>query len=351
MYAGSNKGVNFKAIPKGLPKADEHLELVHRTIDIENLKLDENEIVLRNLYLSIDPYIRVTLREPHIKSSLPLSQVGQIINGLGVSEVVKSNSPTYKVGDLVYGSIGWEEYSRVPGVDYKLIDKKSINEIPLSYHIGILNMGGLTCYASLTTIGKPKKGETIYISAAAGATGKLVGQMAKIKGLKVVGSTGSDEKVDFLLNELKFDAAFNYKKVDPDKALSELCPDGIDIYFDNVGGETLEIALDHCNKFARVISCGMVSQYNISNPKEKYGVKNLDILFQKSICIQGFLVFEFAGTDIEKDFERDFVEWIKTGKIINKETIIDGIENATEAFIDMLNGKTVGKTVVKIADY
>ncbi|GBB90889.1 hypothetical protein RclHR1_00180027 [Rhizophagus clarus] len=239
----SNKGVILKAIPNGMPKVDEHFELVHRTIDIENLKLGENEVVLKNLYLSLDPYIHLTFEEP---------------------------GPTvYGIGDLVYATtinVGWEEYSHF----------KSDAAFTLKH--------------------------------------------LKLKGLRVVGSAGSDEKIDFLLNELKFDAAFNYKKVDLDKGLSKHCPNGIDIFFDNVGyWRILDIAIDHCNRFARILVCA-------------------------------FTVSQYRGTDIEKDFEKDFAEWVKTGKIIYKDDVFVGIENVAKGFVDMLSGKNLGKTVVKLSD-
>ncbi|CAG8692816.1 7219_t:CDS:2 [Funneliformis mosseae] len=360
MSTVSNKGIIFKAVPEGLPNSNVHFEVVHHKIDIKNLKLGENDFILRNLYLSLDPYVRLTMKESHIDPVMPSQAIGHVLSGIGVSEVVKSNNPNLKVGDLVYGLIGWEEYThiktdakKINDIHFKNINyhKKLLKEVPLSYQISLLQLSGLTPYGSLMALGKPKAGETIYISCAAGATGHLVGQIAKIKGLKVVGSTGSDEKVDFLLNELKFDAAFNYKKVDLDKTLSELCPNGIDIYFENVGGKTLEVVLNHCNRFARIPVCGMISQYNITNQKEKYGVKNLDSIIHKSICVHGFLAMDFIGSQVEKDFETDMLEWVKSGKIICKENVIEGIENAGKAFTDMLVGNSVGKSIVKIADY
>ncbi|CAB4395698.1 unnamed protein product [Rhizophagus irregularis] len=335
----SNKGVVLKAHPKGMPKVDEHFELVDRTIDIENLKLGENEFVLRNLYLSLDPYVRLTLKEHEPKhertinkaSKKQLVQIGQIIIGAGVSEIIKTNNPNFKVGDLVYAlNLGWEEYSHIKSdatSSFFFINKDLLKDIPLSYFASFIKRGGLAPYASLKYIGKPKEGETIFVSAAAGFVGQLVGQIAKIKGLRVVGSAGSDEKVDYLLNELKFDAAFNYNKVELDKALYEYCPNGIDIYYENVGGETLE------------------------TPKEKYGVKTLENIVTKRLYIQGFVVTDYIGTDIEKEYEKEIIEWIKSGKIIYKETIFDGIENVAKGFVNMLNGKNIGKYIVKLADY
>ncbi|GBB90888.1 hypothetical protein RclHR1_00180026 [Rhizophagus clarus] len=315
----SNKGVILRAIPKEIPNVDEHFELVHRTIDIENLELEENEVVLKNIYLSLDPYLRIIIiNNPE--------SVGKIVVGYGLSKVVKTNNPSYKVGDLVYAStvnIGWEEYSHFKSdaaFTLKHVDKELLKDTPLNYH------------------------------AAAGSIGQLVGQIAKIKGLKVVGSTGSDEKVDFLLNELKFDAAFNYKKGDLDKELSKHCPNGIDIFFDNVGGETLDIVIDHCNSFARIVICGLISQYNITNPEKKYKYKNINKILLKQIRMEGFTVGQYKGTDIEEDCKRDLAEWVRAVKIIYKENVYVGIENAAKGFVDMLNGKNLGKAVVKLSD-
>ncbi|GBB90893.1 hypothetical protein RclHR1_00180031 [Rhizophagus clarus] len=228
-----------------MPKVDEYFEF-------ENLNLGENEFVLRNLYLFLDPYVRLTLKEPEPEREQPINkapsrklvQIGQIIVGAGVSEVIKTNNPNFKVGDLVYALfLGWEEYSHIKS-------DAATSFLPINKDL-------------------LKYGETIFISAAAGFVGQLVGQIAKIKGMKVVGSAGSDEEVDYLLNELKFDAAFNYKKVDLDEALYKYCPNGIDIYYENVGGETLEVVLNNCNLFGRIVVCGMISQYNITDPKEK----------------------------------------------------------------------------------
>ncbi|CAB5187726.1 unnamed protein product [Rhizophagus irregularis] len=349
MTVVSNKGIILKETPKGRPKVDEHFELVHRTIDIENLKLEENEVVLKNMYLSLDPYIRpVILSNP--------ASVGKIVVGYGLSKVVKSNNPNYKVEDLVYAStanIGWEEYSHFKSdaaFTLKHVNKELLKDTPLNHHISLFNVGGLTAYAPLMSIGEPKEGETIFISTAAGSIGQIVGQIAKIKGLRVVGSTGSDEKVDFLLNELKFDAAFNYKNIGIDKGLSKHCPNGIDIFYDNVGGETLDITIDHCSRFARIIMCGMTSQYNITNPEEKYKFKNIDKVFLKQIRMQGFSAPQYKGTDFEKACRRDLAEWVRAGKLIYKEDVSVGIENVAKGFVDMLNGKNIGKAVAKLSD-
>ncbi|CAB4395694.1 unnamed protein product [Rhizophagus irregularis] len=352
----SNKGVLFKAIPTGLPVIGEHFEVVDRTIDIENFKLGENELLLKNAYISLDPYIRERMREPHIESYIPPFHVGKVMVGDGTSVVIKSTHPQYHEGDIVAGFTGWEEYTHIKENDEEMnatgrfcLNHAKDSSFPLTHHSHLLRIHGLTAYRGLINFGNPKKGETIFVSTAAGAIGHLVVQIAKIKGLYVVGSAGSDEKVDFLLNTLKIDAAFNYKKVNIDKALSKHCPDGIDIYFDNVGGEILDRVLLHCNRFARIVVCGMISQYNIRNRKEKYGIKNIDQVFAKSINIIGYLISDF-WTINNDTFSKDMEEWLESGKLIYKEDVTIGIDNIPQAFLDMYAGKNLGKSAVKISD-
>ncbi|GES73049.1 NAD(P)-binding protein [Rhizophagus clarus] len=331
----SNKGVLFKAIPTGHPVIGEHFEVVDRTIDIENFNLEENELLLKNVYISLDPYMRERMREHYIESYIPPFHVGKIMVGDGTSVVIKSTHPQYHEGDIVAGFTGWEEYTHIKENDGDMdvtgrfcLNHAKDSSLSLTHHSFLLRVHGLTAYRGLINFGTPKKGETIYVSAAAGAIGHLVVQMAKIKGLHVIGSAGSDEKVDFLLNTLKIDAAFNYKKVDVNKALSKHCPDGIDIYYDNVGGETLDQVLKHCNRFARVIVC----------------------VFMKSMSIIGFLVSDFWSVPND-NFGKDMEEWLDSGKLIYKEETTVGIENAPQAFLNMFAGKNLGKSVVKISDF
>ncbi|KAK9759723.1 hypothetical protein K7432_016987 [Basidiobolus ranarum] len=266
----------------------------------------------------------------------------------GVSEVIKSKNPEYKEGDIVTGMIGWENYTVISGgKDLRKIEGARESSIPLSYYLGVLGMPGMTAYAGLFKIGEPKEGETIFISAASGAVGQVVGQIAKVKGLRVVGTAGDDSKVEYLLKELKFDAAFNYKKVDLDQALSESCPNGIDVYFENVGGKMLDTVLKHCNDFARIPVCGMISQYNrFSNPEPIY---NIALVLSKRIRFQGFIVSEIAA-EFASQFSKDVPTWLKEGKMVYKEDKMEGIENAPEAFLRILRGENFGKQVVKLAD-
>ena len=269
------------------------------------------------------------------------------MNGSGVSEVIESNNPAFPVGEIVTGNINWEERSVIPGGQgLRIIPNGRNSKIPLSNYVGVLGMPGMTAYSSLKIIGQPKAGETIFISAASGAVGQLVGQIAKRQGLRVIGSAGSDEKVAFLLNELKFDAAFNYKKGVILENLSRLAPEGVDIYYENVGGETLEAALEVMNNYGRIVVCGMISAYNNPNP---YGIKNLMQLIGKRLTMRGFIVSDFAA-ECAADFSRDIGGWLVNNEIIYKEDVAVGLDSAPEAFVGMLNGKNFGKQVVKIAD-
>ncbi|KAF8938366.1 hypothetical protein EDD21DRAFT_439991 [Dissophora ornata] len=338
-----NKSVIFLKYPTGFPVAGEHFE-----VQTHELKADlkDKDVLVRNLFISLDPYMRGRMRDTD-KSYVAGFQIGQPLNASGVSEVIESKNDAFPVGSVVTGFVGWEQYSVVPAAQgLRVIPGARESKIPLSAHVGVLGMPGMTAYSSLKIIGQPKAGETIFISAASGAVGQLVGQIAKKLGLRVVGSAGSDDKVDFLLKDLKFDAAFNYKKGKIVDSLRAAAPEGIDIYYENVGGETLDAALEVMNTHGRIIACGMISQYNTANP---YGVKNLMYIVSKRITMRGFIVSDFAA-ECGADFVKDVGSWLSNGEIIYKEDIADGIESAPDAFVGMLQGKNFGKQVVKIAD-
>ncbi|CAG8592447.1 8575_t:CDS:2 [Gigaspora margarita] len=310
----SNKSIIFKAVPDGYPVAGEHMELVTKEIDIENFSLADER------YSSYE--------------------IGQVLDGYGIAIVVKSNNKKYQVGDYFVGLIGWEEYSHITAnvVSAEALAKEIFTKfkVPESHFIGLLGIPGMSAYVGLNKIGQPKK-------AASGAVGQVVGQIAKIKGLRVIGSASDDSKIKYLEEELKFDGAFNYKTCNVDKKLKELCPNGIDIYFDNVGGETLDIVINHLNNFARVVACGMISQYNT---KDHYGVKNLIQIIGKRVLIQGFIVSDHFQE--MESFRKEMVEWFKQGKLKYKEDIVEGIQNAPQALINILTGKKFGKMIVKI---
>ncbi|CAG8604623.1 5184_t:CDS:2 [Funneliformis caledonium] len=336
----SNNGVIFtKTIDSGLPEIDKHFKYIERKFKISPDVLEKDEILIRNVYLSLDPHFRNLMKSAHMVETYT---VGNVMKAGGIGVVVHSKNDQWKEGDVFLGDLGWEEYSKISpdevknGLFFKQYLKDALNDgIKCSYFLGLLGMPGFTAYVGLLVFAKPKKNETIFISAAAGAVGQVVGQIAKIKGLRVIGSAGDDNKVDYLLNELKFDDAFNYKKINTDQALKETCPNGIDIYFDNVGGETLDIALTHLNLKARVIACGMISQFNSTS---KYGVKNLNVLVEKRITIYGMLIFDHYEEHYDS-FLKEMVPWLKDGKLKYKEHHVNGIENAPQAFLDLFNGK------------
>ncbi|KAG0340022.1 hypothetical protein BG004_006580 [Podila humilis] len=338
-----NKCVIFLKHPTEFPVVGEHFEVQTREL---NVTLAAGDVLLRNLVISLDPYMRGRMRNTD-KSYVAGFQIGKVLEGSGVSEVIESKNDAFPVGTIVTGFVGWEQYSHIPGAKgLRALPNARTFPLPLSSFVGALGMPGMTAYSSLKIIGQPKAGETIFISAASGAVGQLVGQIAKHQGLRVIGSAGSDDKVEFLKKELKFDAAFNYKKGSILENLRTLAPEGIDIYYENVGGETLEAALEVMNTHGRVVACGMISQYNTQTP---YGVRNLMHVVSKRITIRGFIVNDFEA-ECGADFARDVGSWLVKGEMIYKEDVAVGIESAPAAFIGMLQGKNFGKQVVKIAD-
>jgi len=345
-----NKGVIFKAIPTGEPVKGKDLAVEARDFDI-NQAPPAGGITTKNFYASFDPYQRGRMRDPSIKSYSPPFQLGAPITNSAIAKIIKSDNPKFKEGDLVIGHLPTEEYSAIPK---QFADTYTKLENPYNLDpkifLGALGMPGLTAYSSFYEIGKPKKGETIFISAASGAVGQVVGQLAKHEGLKVIGSVGNDDKLNFILNELKFDAGFNYKKEKTSDALKRLAPNGIDIYYENVGGETLDAALAALNNFGRVIACGMISQYNAS-PDQLYGVKNVMYVVSKRLTMRGFIVGdEDMGPKYAKEHKENVSKWLHDGSFKAKLSVTDGIDNAVDGFLGVLRGQNFGKAVLKIAD-
>ncbi|KAF9907585.1 hypothetical protein EC991_010797 [Linnemannia zychae] len=345
MVNTKNKSVIFLKRPDEYPIVGEHFALQHTDLASE---LQEGDILTRNLYLSLDPYLRG--RMDGIEGAyVPCFHIGSPLNGYGMGEVIQSKNPKYPVGSLVFGVITWENFSLIPPSFNNLIILPAAvreSKVPLSWHLGALGMNGLTAYGSLKLYANLKPGETIFVSAAMGAVGHLVGQMAKRQGLRVVGSAGSDEKVKVLLDELKFDAAFNYKTGNILQSLHKACPEGIDIYYDNVGGEQLEAALEVLKRHGRVVVSGMIDDYNRATP---YHIKNLVLIFQKRIKIEGFLCLDFEK-EIWPEFTADVTKWLLDGDIVCMEEITEGLENAPDVFVGNLKGKNLGKGIIKIAD-
>ncbi|KAK1288013.1 NADP-dependent alkenal double bond reductase P2 [Acorus calamus] len=309
----------------------------------EKVPEGSNSVLVKNLYLSCDPYMRGRMSKPLHKSYTDAFTPGSVITGYGVCKVVDSGHPNFKAGDLVWGMTGWEEFSLISMPDALI--KIKYTDVPLSYYTGILGMPGLTAYAGFHEICSPKKGETVYVSAASGAVGQLVGQFAKLMGCYVVGSAGTKEKVDLLKNKFGFDDAFNYKE-EPDltAALKRCFPNGIDIYFENVGGAMLDAVLLNMRDHGRIAVCGLISQYNLT---KQDSVHNLFCLITKRIRMQGF---------IEPDFKHQYpqflelvIQYIRDGKLIYVEDVVEGIEKAPSALIGLFSGRNVGKQVVNVA--
>ncbi|XP_042020974.1 (+)-pulegone reductase-like [Salvia splendens] len=304
-------------------------------------------VLVKNLYLSIDPFILALMKNQELdlpSFTLDSVSLGQPIYGFGVSKVLDSSHPNFKTGELVWGFTGWEEYSLIKDPDqlFKIQDK----DLPISYFIGILGMPGMTAYVGFFKFCSPKKGETVYVSAASGAVGQLVGQFAKIAGCYVVGSAGNKEKVDLLKNKFRFDEAFNYKEEqDYNAALKRYFPDGIDIYFDNVGGKMLEAVLNSMRLNGRVALCGMISQYNSLEQPE--GVHNLINALVKRVRMEGF--FTSDHYHLYPKFLEMVVPLIKEEKITYVEDIAEGIESAPGALFGLYSGRNVGKLLVVVA--
>ncbi|KAK4458612.1 hypothetical protein QBC42DRAFT_209904 [Cladorrhinum samala] len=343
-----NKTLVFKKIPEATPVAGEHLVVENRPFDNTP---PEGGVTLSILSASYDPYLRGKMRDASIKSYSPAFPLNDPIANATISKVLKSDSPDFKEGELIYGLLPIAEYASLTKDQLKSVRKiHNPNNLELGLFLGPLGMPGLTGWSSFYEIGQPKKGETIFISSAAGAVGQVVGQIAKKEGLKVIGSVGSDDKLDFILKELDFDGAFNYKKEKASDALKRLAPQGIDIYYENVGGEQLEAAIEHMNDFGRVVGCGMISQYNLPADK-RTGPKNIFQLVSKRLTMRGFIVGDPGfGDKYGKDHQEKMQKWLADGSVKAKLSVTEGIDNAAEGLIGMLEGKNFGKAVLKIRD-
>ncbi|HQY90767.1 NADP-dependent oxidoreductase [Caldilinea sp.] len=330
-----SREIQLRQRPVGIP-TEGNFAIVEVAIREPN----EGEILVQNKYISVDPYMRGRMNDH--KSYTPPFQIGETITGGSVGKILVSNSKAYQAGEYVLSFAGWREYFVSNGEGLTKIDP---SRAPIQSFLGALGMPGMTAYVGLLNIGQPQEKETVYVSAASGAVGSIVCQIAKIKGCRVVGSAGSDQKVDWLLNTIGVDGAFNYKKVDDLSAeLQRQCPDGIDIYFENVGGEHLEAVLFNMNPFGRIPVCGMISQYNQTEPQS--GPQNLGVMIGKRLLLQGFIVSDHY--DQFPQFQTDMAKWINAGKIKWEETIVEGIEHTPQAFIGLFTGENRGKMLVRV---
>ncbi|KGO74059.1 Alcohol dehydrogenase, C-terminal [Penicillium italicum] len=341
----ANKALVFKKIPQGYPVVGQDLVIETAAYDA-SVAAPDNGVVIQSLYSSFDPYMRGRMRSAEAKSYAPPFTLDKPIDSRTIGKIVRSNTATYKEGDLVIGQVPIQEYIALGEQDLVRIQKldNPLGIEDIRVFLGPLGMPGLTAYSSLYEIGKPKKGETIFVSAASGAVGQLVGQLAKHEGLRVIGSVGSDEKLEYITKTLNFDGGFNYKTEKPADALARLAHEGIDIYYENVGGEHLEAALDALNNFGRVVVCGLISEYN-SAP---YPIKNISKVLVKRITMRGFIVTDKGLADVyAKEHQENVQKWIKDGsfKVLIHET--EGIDNAAEGLVGIFYGKNLGKAVLK----
>ncbi len=339
MSASKNRKIVLASRPVGEPKPDNF-----RIIEGDIEQPGPGEILLKTLWLSLDPYMRGRMRDA--KSYAEPLAVGELMTGGTVSKVIASNNAGFAVGDVVVGYTGWQEYARSNGSGLRKVDPALA---PISTALGILGMPGMTAYTGLLKIGKPKPGETLVVAAASGAVGAVVGQIAKLKGCRVVGIAGGPDKVRYLTDELGFDAGIDHRASDFAAQLRAAVPDGIDVYFENVGGHVWDAVFPLLNNYARIPVCGLIADYNhIDEPR---GIDRTPALMRavlaKRLTLQGFIVLDFdAETD---NFLRDAGGWLRSGKLKYREDVVEGLERAPEALIGLLKGRNFGKLLVKVA--
>ncbi len=331
----ASREIRLKSRPTGTPTAD-NFELA--SVDVP--EPEAGEVQVRNLWMTVDPYMRGRMND--MKSYVPPFQLGQPLEGGAIGEVVASDDPGFKAGDLVESSLGWREAFTAPAAALKKLDTRGL---PPQAFLGVAGMPGLTAYAGLLRIAGLKDGDIVFVSGAAGAVGSLACQIAKARGHTVIGSAGGPRKAAFL-KEIGVDQVVDYK-AEPKltAALRAAAPEGIDVYFDNVGGEHLEAALTVARPRARFSICGMISAYNATEPSP--APRNLAFLIGKTIRMEGFLVF--AHYDLQPQFLDDLSGWVKSGKVQWRETVLEGIERAPEAFLGLFAGENLGKMLVKLS--
>ena len=302
----------------------------------------DGELLVRNIYMSVDPYMRGRMNDT--KSYVPPFQIGEVLQAGVVGQVLASRHDGFAEGDYVSGMLGWENYSISDGQG---LHKLANTEVPLSWYLGILGMPGMTAWVGLTQIAGLKEGESVFVSAASGAVGSVVGQIARIYGCHVAGCAGSDEKLEILKSEFGYDEAFNYKTSESIPAsIAATCPEGIDVSFENVGGEIFEATMWNMRQFGRIALCGMIANYN--DEKLQPGPRGMMAIIGKRLTIRGFIVSDHPKACGE--FISKAANWIAEGKLKYRETVAEGIENAPTAFIDLLHGRNIGKQIVRLAD-
>ncbi|MEE9610603.1 MAG: NADP-dependent oxidoreductase, partial [Desulfatiglandales bacterium] len=300
----------------------------------------DHELLVRNIYLSLDPANRIWVREE--KSYVPPVAIGEVMRGIAIGVVEQSHHADFQAGDIVQGALGWQDYALTDGAGLTKLPRDP--NLPLTAFLGLFGIVGPTAYFGLLEIGKPKAGETLVVSAAAGAVGSLVGQIGKIKGCRVVGIAGTDEKCRWITEELGFDAAINHKTEPVRESLKTHCPDGIDVYFENVGGKILDAVLSLINVRARIVICGLISQYNAAEPVP--GPYNFRSILTQRARVQGFIILDYVNRFQEAI--ADLGKWLAEGKIQYRVDVIDGLENAPRGINKLFDGSNKGKLMVKV---
>ncbi|GAA0351872.1 NADP-dependent oxidoreductase [Actinoallomurus spadix] len=327
--------VHLVSRPRGWPEPAD-FALVERELPAPG----DGEVLVRNRFMSVDPYMRGRMND--VKSYVPPFGLNEAMTGGAIGEVVESRSPGLEPGDLVLHDLGWREHAVAPAKRFRAV--RPIDGVPPSAYLGVLGMPGLTAYVGLLDIAGLKEGDTVFVSGAAGAVGSLVGQIARLRGAaRVIGSAGSDEKVAYLTDRLGFDAV-NYRSGPVRRLLAEAAPDGIDVYFDNVGGDHLEAAIEAFNDHGRAAICGAISQYNATEPQAT--PRNLALVIGKRLTLRGFIVSDHSARF--GDFVREVGGWLAEGRIEFDETVFEGLDHAVDAFLAMLRGRNTGKMIVRL---
>ncbi|HYI75809.1 MAG TPA: NADP-dependent oxidoreductase [Gaiellaceae bacterium] len=330
---GSSREIRLVARPQGFPGED-LFEVAETPIPDPA----DGQVLIRNAFFSVDPYMRPRMND--VRSYVAPFTLGEAMTGGAVGRVAVSRNARYAEGDWVLHQLGWREWALSDGATLRRVDPGTA---PVSTSLGVLGMPGFTAWYGLFVLGRPQEGETVFVSGAAGAVGSAAGQMAKVAGCRVIGSAGSEEKLEWL-RELGFDAVFNYREQSARAALGELAPDGIDVYFDNVGGDHLEAAIGALRAHGRVVACGSISRYNDAEPSP--GPRNMFMVVTKRLRIEGFIISDHY--DRFGEFAREASGWVEDGRLRYRETVVDGIENAPQAFLGLLRGENIGKMLVKV---
>ena len=331
-----NRQVKLAARPANYPKESD-FDLVESPVP----EPGEGEVLVQAIWLSLDPYQRGRMRANHPYAT-PMA-LGQVVVGGVVGRIVKSRTPAFTVGEIVDGPLGWQEYAVSDGGNLRRVDP---GLGPLSTALGVLGMPGMTAYFGFLEVGLPRPGDTVVVSAASGGVGQVVGQISKIMGCRTVGIAGTAEKIEYIKNDLGFDAGINYKTENVDSALSAACPLGVDVYFDNVGGPITDAVFDHLNTGARISICGSISQSNTDEPEP--GPRKMGLLVGRQARAQGFLVSQFK--DRHEEGRQRIAGWIKEGRIKYREDVVEGLEKAPRAFIGLMQGENFGKLLIKVSE-